>query len=178
MGFKEAWSDTSAVEKGYANLPGDTPTNHGVTEAVARENGYTGDMKDYPLAEADRVAKLKYWDPLKLDDVTALSPKIANELFDSGFLCGIGTSAEFLQQSLTSLNRQEKDYPDVAIDGAIGAKTVAALKAYLDFRKKDGELVMLLTLNGLQIAYLVEVAKKNKKKEDFLFGWVLKRTRV
>jgi lysozyme family protein len=178
MGFNEAWAETSAVEKGYANLPGDVPTNHGISEPVARENGYFDDMKQYPKAEADRVAKLKYWDTLKLDDVAALSPKIANEIFDSGFLCGIGTSAKFLQTSLTGLNREQKDYPDLEVDGNIGAKTIAALKAFLTFRKADGELVMLLALNGLQIAYLFDVVNRNKKNEDFIFGWLLKRTQV
>lgn len=178
MGFTEAWAETAAIEKGYVNNPNDNggPTNHGVTEAVARANGWTGEMRDYPKADADRVAKKDYWDSLRLDDVTLLSAKIANELFDTGFLCGRGTAGKFVQRALSALNRNQKDYPDLVDDGNIGPATIAALKSFLTFRKADGELVMLLALNGQEISYLISLTDKNKKQEDFLFGWLLKRT--
>lgn len=178
MAFKDAWGSTKAVEKGFVNNPNDKggPTNKGITERVARANGYMGDMKDLPDNIAETIAKTQYWDILRLDSIDALSQAISAELFDTGFLCGIGNAGTFLQQSLNLLNNQGKIYGDITEDGVVGPVTVDMLKSYLSFRKtQDGERVMLVELNVLQGNYLNSLAKRTPTQEEFLYGWLRNR---
>lgn len=163
---------------GYINNPNDKggPTNKGISEKVARANGYMGDMKDLPDNIAEMIAKIQYWDILKLDSIDLLSIAIAAEVFDTGFLCGQGNAGLFLQQSLNLLNNQGKIYGDIAEDGLIGPVTVDMLKSYLSFRKtQDGERVMRVELNVLQGNYLNGLAKRTPTQEEFLYGWLRNR---
>lgn len=178
--FREAWERTSAVEKGYVNNPNDRggATNHGITEAVARANGFKGDMKDLPKETAELIAKKSYWDVLFLDDISIFSPSIAFEVFDTGFLCGVGNAGRFLQQALNTFNRsnrQTPDYPEVVVDGILGPSTTRSLSSYLVVRKSQGELVMLRALNAQQGAYLINIGKNREANEEFEFGWFLHR---
>jgi lysozyme family protein len=178
--FREAWIRTAAVEKGYVNNPSDRggATNHGITEAVARANGFKGDMKDLSKDFAESIAKRRYWDVLFLDDISALSPSIAFEVFDTGFLCGVGNAGRFLQQALNTFNRsnrQTPDYPELVVDGILGPATVHALSSYLNVRKSHGELVLLRALNAQQGAYLISIGKSREANEEFEFGWFLNR---
>ena len=178
--FDKAWEETGRAEGGYVDDPDDSggATNWGVTERVARKWGFTGDMRHLPQQTATQIAKKEYWDVMKLDDIAALSEGIALELFDTGFNAGTGRAGKFLQRALNVLNRKGQDFNDVVVDGAIGAKTVAALKAFLNKRGKDGEKVMLLALNCLQGEFYVELAERREKDETFVFGWFLHRVKL
>lgn len=174
--FLAAWQLTGLAEKGYVNNPADPggPTNYGITEKVARANGYMGDMRDLPRERAQNIAKAQYWDVLRLDDVGDLNIDIAKEMFDTGFLCGVGTAGMFLQKGLNSFNRDRRkggpDYPEVKVDGLIGPATIYSLQAYLTRRGKDGVTVMLRCLNSQQGVYLM-----GTKNEEFMFGWFFNR---
>ncbi|KKM74794.1 hypothetical protein LCGC14_1396780 [marine sediment metagenome] len=180
MSFKKAWAETGRAEGGYVDDPSDSggATNWGITEKVARKHGYTGHMRDLPKPLAVQIAKKAYWDVMKLDDIAALSGPIALEMFDTGFNAGTSRSGKFLQRALSALNRLQKDYPDVVVDGAIGNKTVGALKAFMDKRGAKGETVMLRTLNGLQLAFYVGLVERREKDEKFLFGWIFHRVKI
>lgn len=175
--FLEAWSRTGREEAGYVNHPNDSggATNWGITERVARAHGFMGDMRDLPRERAREIAKASYWDLLRLDDIAALSRPVAFECFDSGFLCGQGTVAGWLQRLINVLNRGGKDYPDIAVDHLIGPMTIFSLRAYLAFRGRDGETALLAGLNALQGCYHVSDAERRPKDEAFVFGWLLNR---
>lgn len=177
MGFAEAYKNTAQFEGGYSDNPKDKggPTNRGITEEVARANGYFGDMKELSLEVAERITKSQYWDILRLDSIDAVSPAIAREMYDTGLLCGPGTAGRFLQRSLNVFNREQKDYRDLTVDGLIGPVTVLTLKSYLSKRKDDGEKVMLRALNSLQGEYLIAISEKREANEEFTFGWLLNR---
>jgi lysozyme family protein len=64
---------------------------------------------------------------------------------------------------------------DIKEDGDIGPGTVAALKAYLGRRGKQGEQVLLKALNCLQGARYIELARGRSANEAFLFGWLANR---
>jgi lysozyme family protein len=164
-------------EGGYVNHPADKggPTNWGITQAVARANGYTGDLRQLPRATAEAIYEKLYWKAPGFDRVATASPKIALELFDTGVNMGPGTAATFLQRALNVLNRQGKDYPDLAVDGRIGPRTVAALQALLKARGRDGEKVMLRALDCLQGERYIRLAEANPSQEAFVFGWLLHR---
>ena len=72
------------------------PTRYGITQAVARANGYQGEMRHLPRAEAAAIYRLLYWDRPGFDEVAKRSPRLAGELFDTGVNMGPAVAATFL----------------------------------------------------------------------------------
>lgn len=167
-----------AKEGGYVNDPRDTggETIWGITARVARANGYTGPMRSMTRDQAKAIYRKQYWIRPGFSDVALVSQAVAEELFDTGVNMGPGKASEFLQIALNGLNNQARDYADIAEDGDIGPGTLAALRAYLAKRGKEGEAVLLKALNCLQGARYIDLARRRGANESFLFGWL--RTRV
>lgn len=166
-------------EGGYVNDPSDSggETNFGITVTVARQCGYTGSMKDMPRTVAFDIYSHTYWDSLKLDYIEQKSPMLAAELADTAVNMGIGRAGEFLQRCLNALNDCQKHYPDIKVDGAIGAKTIDIFYKYLKARGPKAESIMLKALNVLQGAFYIELCEKREKDEKFLVGWLLNRVK-
>ena len=167
------------LEGGYSNNPRDKGgrTKYGITAKTAYKNGYVGDIKHLPYSKAYEIYSKKYWDINMLDDVAYFSATIAEELADTGINMGPTRAAMFLQRSLNVLNRNEKDFDNVKVDGKIGLRTIAALRDFLKIRGKDGEKVLLRMLNALQIHKYIRIAERDSSQEEFVFGWVLNRGR-
>lgn len=177
LSFDACFARVLGVEGDFSDDPSDSggATRYGITEHVARSNGYTGDMRELPLDVAKRIYRREYWDRLSLDAVALLSSRIAEELFDTAVNCGQGVAGTWLQRCLNVLNREQKDYADLVVDGAIGSRSVEALGAYLAHRKPHGERVLLRALNALQGAHYIVLAEKRVKDEAFVNGWFLNR---
>lgn len=175
--FDTAFKHTVGIEGGYSDHPSDTggETRFGITERVARANGYGGAMRALLFATAKRIYKTQYWNPLRLDEVGELSPAIAAELFDTGVNIGIGRATAFLQRALNVLNKSGTLFSDIQTDGAMGPITLGALTSFLSVRGKDGEIVMLRALNAQQAVKYIEFAESKESQEDFLFGWLKQR---
>ncbi len=169
-----------SVEGGYVNNPDDRggETNWGMTEAVAREEGYTGSMRAMLKPQALDIYKRRFFIKPGFDKVAELSQAIAAELFDTGINMGPGVPSKWLQQLLNGLNRKGTDYPDISVDGAIGPGTLGALKAYLRVRGSTGEKVFLVGLNCLQGARYIELAEGREQNETFLYGWLQQRVEL
>ncbi len=165
------------LEGDFSDHPADRggPTRWGVTEAVARAHGYTGDMRNFPRAAAAAIYKRKYWVRPGFDRVARRAPDIAAELFDTGINMGPGTATGFLQRALNALNRNRRDYQDIAVDHKIGSKTLAAVDAFLGKRGPRGEAVLLKAIEALQGARYVELSEKRPANEAFLYGWLANR---
>lgn len=161
----------------YTDDPNDSggPTRWGITERTARAHGYAGDMRDFPRAAAVRLYLALYWSAPGFSTVHLHHPELAVRLADFGVLAGPATAAKQLQRALNVLNRGGKDYQDMAVDGGIGPKTIAALKAFLKLRGADGCRVLLGMVAAMQSVYLVELAERRPKDEVFQFGWQLNR---
>ena len=164
-------------EGGYVDHPSDRggPTNWGITERVARAYGYHGRMQDMPRSVARQIYLEQYWEQPRFSLVNEHSAPVAEELLDSGVNMGSGVAARFLQRALNVLNREGKYYPDLVVDGAIGRMTIAALRAYLSARGKDGHIVLLRALNAQQGARYIELAEARPSQEAFVHGWFLHR---
>lgn len=177
MSFEAAFQRVVMVEGGYSNHPSDTggETQFGITKAVARANGYAGEMREMPLATAKTIYRRQYWDTLRLDEIDQLSQKVADELFDTGVNMGVGVAGRFLQRALSAMNRQQRDYPDVPVDGVVGPMTVHSLRAFISRRGRDGEPVMLRALNAQQGVRYLEISENRPANEDFTFGWFKNR---
>jgi lysozyme family protein len=161
-------------EGGYSNHPSDAggETMWGVTAAVARRHGYAGPMAEMPREIAVEIYLQRYVIDPGFGRVHAVSPRIAEELVDTGVNMGQPVAAAWFQRWLTALNRQGRDYPDLKVDGVIGTKTIEALAAYLAKRGPRGEAVLLTALNCSQGHRYLELSEGRADNEDFLFGWL------
>src|SRR3546814_13800952 len=84
-------------------------------------------------------------------------------------------AAGFLQRVLNALNREARDYPDVAVDRAIGPRTLAALDGFLKARGRAGEAVLVRALDALQGERYIALPEGRQSQEAFLYGWGLNR---
>jgi lysozyme family protein len=164
-------------EGGYSNHPADKggATRFGITEGVARQQGYTGDMRTLPRAEAVAIYKRLYWLRPGYDRVAVRAPDIAAELFDTGVNMGPAVATGFLQRALNALNRGARDYPDLPVDGAIGPATLAALDAFRAHRGPGGDRVLLKAIEALQGERYLHLAETRPANEAFLYGWLANR---
>lgn len=166
-----------AREGGFVDHPADRggATNWGITEQVARAFGYHGRMQDMPRGLAKAIYLERYWEAPKFHLVNEYSAPVAQELLDTGVNMGPGVAARFLQRTLNVLNAEGKHYPDITVDGAIGRMTIAAMRAYLAHRGKDGHVVLVRALNALQGTRYIELAEARPSQEAFVHGWLLHR---
>lgn len=164
-------------EGGYSDHPADRggPTRWGITHAVARDNGYDGDMRHFPRAAAVAIYHRLYWLRPGFDRVADRSATLAAELFDTGVNMGPAVAAGFLQRALNALNRGGGDYADVPVDGRIGAMTLAALDAFLRVRGGAGAAVLLRAIEALQGERYLHLAERRPANESFLYGWLANR---
>lgn len=167
-----------AREGGYVNHPADRggPTRWGITQAVARDHGYAGDMRAFPREDAVAIYRGRYWDSPHFAFVAELAPKIAEELFDTGVNMGPAVATGFLQRALNALNRDGRDFPDIAVDRHVGPRTLAAVGGFMAARGQSGEAVLLKAMEALQGARYIDLAEGRPAQEAFLYGWLANRT--
>lgn len=117
MKFETAFALLLGHEGEFSDHPDDPggKTRYGVTEAVARETGYRGDMRELPLELAQRIYLEKYWKPIRADD---LPPGVRYATFDAAVNSGPAQATRWLQRAL-----------GVEADGVIGPQTLAAAYA-------------------------------------------------
>lgn len=177
MTIAQMIDNTIGKEGGYVDNPLDRggKTIWGITEAVARRNGYTGDMKSMPRSTAVSIYTSEYVVKPGFAKVAEINSAVAEELFDTGVNQGPATASKFLQKALNLLNRGGKLYADIAEDGVIGRGTLAALTSFKAARGSDGIIVLLKVLNILQGYRYIEIASKNPSQEEFIYGWINSR---
>lgn len=163
-------------EGGFVHHPADPggATRFGITEAVARAEGYADDMRVFPRDAAVAIYDRLYWQRPAFDRVAERAPMLAAELFDTGVNMGPAAATAFLQRALNALNRGAADYPDIAVDGRIGPLTLAALDGFLRVRPR-GETVLVKAIEALQGERYLALAEARPANEAFLYGWLAAR---
>jgi lysozyme family protein len=136
MTFDEALDALLKHEGGFSDHAADPggKTRFGVTEAVARREGYRGDMRDYPLDEAKRVYQKLYWNALRLDD---LRSEFRFDLFDAGVNSGVAQTVRWVQRIV-----------GVTVDGLLGPRTLSAVNnsdAAKFLAKFNGQRLLFMT---------------------------------
>lgn len=161
--------DVLVKEGGYVNNPADRGgvTNFGVTEAVARKNGFAGDMRSMPRDFAREIYRREYVVVPGFDRVATLSAPIAGELVDTGVNMGPSVATRFLQRALNLLTSEA-----LVQDGHIGPATLAALKDFLTRRGAEGERRLLALLNAFQGTRYAELAEGRVQNRQFIYGWL------
>lgn len=114
MNFDTAFTKLLGHEGAYSNHPNDPggETMWGVTIAVARANGYTGAMRNMPVAVAKAIYRKEYWDRTKCDQLPA---EVRFDVFDMAVNSGVGFAARTLQKAVGAV-----------VDGVIGPNTIKA----------------------------------------------------
>jgi lysozyme family protein len=175
--FRQAIESVIGREGRYSADPADRggATAWGITEAVARDAGWTGAMADLPREAAVAIYRRRYWSAPGLDRIAALDTALAERLLDIGVNMGPATGIRFLQRALNVLNRQGAAFADIAVDGAFGPATEAALASFLHSRGDDGGRVLRGMITAQQAVHYIEIAERDPTQEAFEFGWQLNR---
>ena len=117
MDFDQAFDILLQHEGGFSDHAADPggKTRFGITEAVAREAGYRGDMRELPLDLAKRIYKDRYWDAVRAEE---LPEAIRYTVFDAAVNSGPRQAIRWLQRAV-----------GVRDDGVIGPITLSAVRA-------------------------------------------------
>jgi lysozyme family protein len=138
MNFDQAYDLLIKHEGGFSNHPDDKggATMWGVTEAVARQNGYTGAMKDLTQPFAKIIYRKLYWDAVSAEQ---LPDEVRYAVFDAAVNSGTGRAIKWLQQAVN-----EKQ------DGVIGSMTLRAVRQSIPS-------VTAARINGIRLTFMTNL---------------------
>lgn len=179
--FDIAYSETNKAEGGYVNR---TDDNGGETwGGIARKKNpqWAGwaivDSKKsdphFPAcldSDADLLQLKKefyrseFWNKLMGDSVN--DQGVANELYDTAVNMGIGRAINNAQRAVNALNRNQKGWPDIDVDGGMGAKTLNAINICPD------KAELKKTMNILQGYSYVTFCESDHTQEINFRGWL------
>jgi lysozyme family protein len=159
--FKEAFEEVMEIEGGYVNHEDDRggATKYGITERVARQYGYEGDMRDLTVPKAKEIYRVAFWERNGLDRID--HEALAGRVFSFGINAGMSRAVRKLQEGYNLLTNSS-----ISEDGVIGPET---LKAVNNFSKSDR---LLDVLKGLQVEYYLDIVRNKSSQRVFLAGWL------
>lgn len=181
--FDDVFRVVLGFEGGYVNDPADKggETNYGITASTlnsAKIKGWVPSnitIQNIKLEHVKTIYKKGYWDVIKAD---SLPDPLDLILFDMAVNHGPGTAVKLLQQSLNSIL---KTGSSLAIDGAMGPKTLAAVKdvTSMDHNMwlQPNSLVRYLCIDVLmnRVELYTSIITNNKSQERFFKGWIVNR---
>ena len=193
--FDDAYHLTSIFEGGLSD---DEDDNGGLTYCGISQNFWPdwqgwNIVSDYyhgeALKQANRMmsqnerlhqhVKAFYYENFWLkNNCQSFNQEIANEFFDTSVNQGVKTASKHFQKTLNLLNRNQKDYPDLVIDGHIGLKTSQNYDLYMatiSFKTRNQTLLIkwfLQVLNYYQLDRYINIANKASIQEKFIPGWL------
>jgi len=175
-----AMAATYAVEGEFVNHKDDTggATRYGITEAVAREYGYDGDMINFPKhcdthnpVCADRIYTDKYIDKPNYRPMAEIAPAVFYEMYDSAVLHGPSRSSRWFQQALN-----EECHATLEIDGKVGTRTITAYKFCQLLRGPVHACIAVIdNMDKRQEAFFRAIVDRRPSQKVFLKGWLAKR---
>jgi len=175
--FQSAVKKVLKIEGGFSDRAADAggKTNWGITWLTARLNGYFGLMKNMPLETALKIYKKAYWD--KLNCVLFTNQAVSERLFDIGVNTGVRNAAKWIQRTLNALNRYQKSWNDIKVDGKIGRVTAGVCnQACLNTMTLQN---VLKALNCLLGYHYIKLAEDPKRRDELnLNGWLNQRIMI
>lgn len=193
--FNIAYAPLKQFEGGWTNDPNDRggETYAGIArnffpgwkgwaivDEYKRKYGASSSRLNRPLAAnaelQEMVAgwyKKEWWDRMGLG---TLSQPLANEIFEQAVNLGKAGSGKKVQTICNAYNYGPggtQFFKDLAVDGAIGPKTLEALSILV--RKKTDDKSLVHALNCMQGAHYLELAARKPSQRKYTVGW-MKRT--
>ncbi len=158
-----------ALEGGYVDHPNDPggATNWGITERVARQNGFTGEMRNLTKGQAKDIYERQYVARPGFLPLVEIDPAVAEEVVDTGVNMGPARPTRFFRQAVNEVCRTS-----LPITTTLDA---VAVKAWADCRANLGPkscVRMLDSLDRQQRAEYDRLARVNPKLAAFHRGWV------
>lgn len=158
-----------ALEGGYVSHPSDPggPTNLGITERVARANGFRGDMRNLSRSEAFAIYEREYIRKPGFLPLVEIDPVVAEEVVDTGVNMGPARPTRFFRQAVNQVCRTRLPITD-SIDWV-------TIKAWEDCRANLGRrscVAMLESLDRQQLAEYDRLVRVNPRLQVFYRGWV------
>lgn len=154
MDLTLVWEGGGLYTKALADRGGST--RWGID--LATLSGYRGkpctdvDVKNLTQQEAEAIYEARYWIPLRCDEYG--SDALAAGVFDCGVLTGTANAARTLQASVGA-----------SVDGAIGPKTLAAVRA-------ADKVATACAFSVAWQKYVVAIVQRDKTQAPFLIGWL------
>lgn len=185
--FNIAYDITRKTEGGWHNANGVNSADRGLETFKGIARKYWGTWKGWVIIDAlkskpgfpgtalaDPVLnqlvreffKVNFWEPLRLSQIK--NQAIKNELFDTAVNIGVNPAGKMLQRSINYLNRNQKNWQDIEVDGKIGPKTLLTLSAMIELDQRH----VFNLLNILQGAHYVGILDRERSQEDFIRGWM------
>lgn len=163
----EASSTVPAVSANSSRPLAPAGGSHGSARAFSRHLAAIPGLQDM-VTDWYRV---EWWERMGL---ARFPQAVADEIFDQAVNLGRGGAGRSLQRLCNALNynkrADERLFPDLAEDGAIGPKTLAALSAILERRSDEADVVH--ALNCLQGAHYIGLGAKSFRHRQFVDGWM------
>ncbi len=144
-------------EGGYVNDPDDSggATNKGITIATFRHYyGTNATIKQLQALTDEQwmhIFLCGFWNPFKADNIANQS--IANICVDWAWASGTGTAIREVQALL-----------GVAVDGIVGAKTLAAIN-------NANQRHLFAKIQSARLRFVDAVVRRSPRKKKFLNGW-------
>jgi lysozyme family protein len=167
-----------AVEGGYSNNKNDPggATNYGVTEQVARANGYRGDMRRFPKhcdgpadACADKVYVSQYIAAPGYMPLVEIEPAVAGEMVDTAVNMGPARPNRWFRLTMNKLASTR--LPNSTAQ--LGPDDITAYRlAQVKLGVTPACVATLDALDGLQAAEYRRLAAASAKLRTFLKGWL------
>jgi len=185
--FETAYYLTNKIEAGYANDPDDKggETYRGWSRKAhpdwkgwdvideVKSKAKNIDEINHLLDNNEEIQRLlkigyktEYWDKIQGDSIP--DQQIANEVYDNAVHMGVETSSRYLQRTLNMLNRNQKYYNDIKVDGLIGSRqTLPVLGLCI---KLNGVQRIVNVINGFQFKHYIERMEEDRTQEKYI-GW-------
>lgn len=134
-------------------------TMYGITESVARQYGYTGNISKLTKDIAIEIYSKLYW----RKEFELFEENIAEFLFDCNINHGYKGMSIILQKSINYLTKE-----NINVDGYAG--NITYTKALTLNQKR-----LFVILNAVRCMYYLNICDKNENQEEFIYGWLNKR---
>jgi len=191
--FLTAFKNTLGHEIGYSHNPNDAggETYNGIArrfhshwtgwlviDKAKLGHGFPNNIPHKSLQlDVEAFYRKMFWIKIKGSDMP--DQDIAEWTFDIAVNGGVDRAGRYFQRTLNLLNRNERDYSDLKVDGMIGKLSIAALKKFLSRRDKN---VFLLFLSNFMVTHWVKRIEENPDQEEFANGvgnrWIANQERV
>lgn len=184
MSFDNAYKETMHFEGGYSFDPNDRggETYRGISRkynptwagwvTIDKHNPITNGAQtlynDPILNEQVKTFYMdEYWLRPRFNSVDVIWEVLGEKLFDTGVNVGVGRASKWLQSTLNLLNRNQKYYDDITVDGGIGPKTIGTLQRAMNCNPKERILIVFAIHQGEHYKGIME---RDKTQERFV-GW-------